>query len=44
MTPNDFIIKKFDNFSLGDFNEEDISSWKKFISIQSNSNESADDL
>ena len=39
MTPNEFIIKKFDNFSLGDFNEEDISSRKKFISVQSNSNE-----
>ena len=39
VTPNDFIIKKFDNFALGDFKEEGISSRKKFKSIQSYSNE-----
>ena len=27
---NDFIIKKFDNFAPGDFNEDEISSRKKF--------------
>ena len=39
LTPNDFIIKKFDNFAPGDFNEDDISSRKKFKSVQSFSNE-----
>ena len=27
---NDFIIKKFNNFPPGDFNEDEISSRKKF--------------
>ena len=31
LTPNNFIVKKFDNFAPGDFNEDDISSRKKFI-------------
>ena len=31
---NDFIIKKFDNFARGDFNEDEISSRKKFKSVQ----------
>ena len=35
----DFIIKKFDNFAPGDFNEDDISSRNKFKSVQSYSNE-----
>ena len=39
LTPNDFIIEKFDNFAPGDFNEDDISSRKKFKSVQSYSNE-----
>ena len=39
LTPNNFIIKKFVNFAPGDFNEDDISSRKKFKSIQSCSTE-----
>ena len=39
LTLNDFIIKKLDNFASGDFNEHDISSRKKFKSVQSYSNE-----
>ena len=39
MSPNDFIIKKFNNFAPSDFNEDDISSRKKFKSVQSYSNE-----
>ena len=39
LTPIDFIIKKFDNFVSGDFNGNDISSRKKFKSVQSYSNE-----
>ena len=39
LTPNDFIIKKFDNFVSGDFNGNNISSRKKFKSVQSYSNE-----
>ena len=31
LTPNNFIVKKFDNFAPDDFNEDDISSRKKFI-------------
>ena len=34
-TLNDFITKKFDNFAADDFNEDDISSWKKFVSVLS---------
>ena len=39
LTPNYFIIKRFDNFAPGDFNEDNISSRKKFKSVQSYSNE-----
>ena len=39
LTPNDFIIKKFDNFAPGYFNEDNISSRKKFESVQPYSNE-----
>ena len=39
LTPDDFIIKKLDNFMPGDFNKDDISSRKKFKSVQSYSNE-----
>ena len=38
LTPNDFIIKKFENFAPGDFNEDD-SSRRKFKLVQSYSNE-----
>ena len=34
LTPNDFVIKKFDNYAPGDFNESDDSSRKKFRSVQ----------
>ena len=39
LTPNNFIIKKFDNFASGDFNKGDMGSWKKFKSMQSYLNE-----
>ena len=39
LNPNCFIIKKFCNFAPGDYNEDDISSRKKFKSAQSYSNE-----
>ena len=39
LTPNNFIIKKFDNFATGDFNQGDMGSWKKFKSMQSYLNE-----
>ena len=39
LTSNDFIIKKFDNFAPGYFNEDNISSRKKFESVQPYSNE-----
>ena len=38
LTPNNFIIKRFDNFPPGDFNEDNISSRKIFKSVQSYSN------
>ena len=39
LTPNDFIIKQFDNFAPSDFNKDKISSRKKFKSVQPYSNE-----
>ena len=39
LIPNNFIIKKFDNFAPGDFNKDLISTRKKFKSEQSYSNE-----
>ena len=39
LTPKDFIIKKFNNFAPGDFNEDGISSRKNIKSVQSYSNE-----
>ena len=39
LNPNDIIIKKFHNFALSDFNEDGISSRKKFKSVQLYSNE-----
>ena len=39
LTSKDFIIKKFNNFAPGDFNEDGISSRKNIKSVQSYSNE-----
>ena len=39
LIPNNFIIKNFDNFAPGDFNEDHISTRKKIESVQSYSNE-----
>ena len=39
LAPNNFIIKKFDNFAPGDFNKDDTISRKKLKSVQPYLNE-----
>ena len=39
LTTNDFTMKMFHNFAPSDFNEDDLSSRKKFKSVNSYSNE-----